>query len=56
MFIQVVCLGARAIVQASHWLIKAKNRDQSHATVHDILGEGTVTNGGLYSSTLVSLL
>ena len=34
-------------------LLTDKNRDQSHATVHDIRGEGTVTNGGLYSSTLV---
>jgi hypothetical protein len=38
-FIQVVCLGARATVQASHWLLTAKNRDQSHATVYAIRGE-----------------
>ena len=52
-FTPVVCLGARATVQASHWLLTAKNRDQSHATVHDIHGDGIVTNGGLYSSTSV---
>lgn len=45
-FVQVVCLGARATVQASYWLLTDKDRDQSHAAVHDISGEGTVTNGG----------